>query len=244
MEVCSSRAVVAFGVKPSFLARNQFVAFATISGYVWVTPMACTIIGRSSSTFTRVARIFAAELGVPYTLEVVRDLKSVEIQTYGGNPALKVPSMRTASSTWFGALNICRELARIAKRELCIVWPEALEHPLLANMQELVLHAMATEVGLIMSSLPEEAIETVHRSKMSNSLHNTLSWLDTHVAQALAALPEERHLSYLEACLFCLVTHLEFRKLVPTAPYPALAAFCQRFGERPSCEQTQFRFDA
>jgi glutathione S-transferase len=209
-----------------------------------VTAAACTIIGRSSSSFTRVARIFAAELDVPYNLEVVRDLRSVEIETYGGNPALKVPSLRTPNSTWFGALNICRELARVSKRELRIIWPEALELPLLANMQELTLHAMASEVGLIMSSLPEEPTETSHRGKMSRSLHNTLLWLDTHASQALAALPDERHFSYLETCLFCLVTHLEFRKLVPTAPYPALAAFCQRFGQRPSCEETGFRFDA
>src|SRR4051812_4635532 len=111
----------------------------------------CIIIGRSSSTFTRVARIFAAELGVPYTLEVVRDLSSLDLESYGGNPALKVPSLRTASTTWFGALNVCRELARVSQREARILWPEALEQPLLANMQELVTHAMATEVGLIMS---------------------------------------------------------------------------------------------
>jgi glutathione S-transferase len=209
-----------------------------------VTTAACTIIGRSSSSFTRVVRIFATELAVPYTLDVVRDLKSVEIDSYGGNPALKVPSMRTPNSTWFGALNICRALARISNRQLSIVWPEALEHPLLANMQELVLHAMATEVGLIMSSLPDEPTETSHRDKMSRSLHNTLLWLDTHAPQVLAALPEERDLSYLETCLFCLITHLEFRKLVPTAPYSSLAVFCQRFGRRPSCEETEFRFDA
>jgi glutathione S-transferase len=208
-----------------------------------MTATDCTLIGRSSSTFTRVARIFAAELGVPYTLEVVHDLRSLELESYGGNPALKVPTLRAANGTWFGALNICRELARVSQRPLRIVWPEALEQPLLANMQELVLHAMATEVGLIMSSLPGTPNEPFPRVKLTSSLRHTLSWLDEHTPLALAALPHDRHLSYLEACLFCLVTHLDFRQVLPTAPYPALVSFSQRFGARLSCAESEFRFD-
>lgn len=177
-------------------------------------------------------------------MEVVVDLKSLEVESYGGNPALKVPSLRTPAGIWFGALNICRELARLSERKLRVVWPEALEQPLLANMQELTLHAMATEVGLIMSSQPEPPGDTFQRGKMGRSLHNSLSWLDAHAEQALAALPPDRDLSYLEVCLFCLVTHLEFRQVAPTAPYRALVTFCQRFGQRTSCEETGFRFDA
>lgn len=203
-----------------------------------------TLIGRSSSTFTRVARIFAAELEVPYELEIVRDLTSLAPESYAGNPALKVPSLRTPSATWFGALNICRELSRAAPRPLNIVWPEALAQPLLANAQELVLHAMTTEVGLIMSNLPQEPSDTFHRAKMTGSLQNTLAWLDAQAPAALAALPADRQLSYLETCLFCLVTHLEFRGVLSTAPYPALLAFCERFGARPSCRDTPFHFDA
>jgi glutathione S-transferase len=203
----------------------------------------CTIIGRSSSTFTRVVRIFAAELGVPYALQVVRDLSSLDVESYGGNPALKVPSLCRASTTWFGALNICRELARVSQRQMRILWPEALEQPLLANMHELVTHAMATEVGLIMSLAPEGSTDSVHRRKLTSSLSHTLSWLDAHAQEALAALPDDRQLSYLEVCLFCLVTHLDFRQVLPSAPYPALVSFAHHFGTRPSCAETPFRFD-
>lgn len=35
----------------------------------------CTIIGQSSSHFTRVTRIFAAAVAVPYTLQVVPSLQ-------------------------------------------------------------------------------------------------------------------------------------------------------------------------
>jgi glutathione S-transferase len=209
-----------------------------------VTGANLTIVGRSSSTFTRVTRIFAAELAVPYELQVVRDLTSLELESYGGNPALKVPSLRTPQGNWFGTLNICRELARISERKRRIVWPEALEQPLLANMQELALHAMAAEVGLIMSNQQNVTTESSHRLKLSKSLQNTLAWLDAHLEPALAALPPERDLSYLEACLFCLVTHLDFRKVASTAPYRALIGFCEGFGTRSACRETEFRFDA
>ena len=202
-----------------------------------------TIVGRSSSSFTRVARIFAEELGVPCRLLVVRDLKSLDAQDYGGNPALKVPSLRTPQTTWFGALNICRELARLSSRPLRIVWPEQLEAPLLANFQELVLHAMSTEVGLIMSGSSEPSSDSVHRAKLTKSLTNSLAWLDANVQAALAALSAERDVSFLEVTLFCLVEHLDFRKVMSTAPYRELTAFCDDFGKRPSSIETTFRFD-
>jgi len=167
----------------------------------------------------------------------------LDAHDYGGNPALKVPSLRTSQATWFGALNVCRELVRRADRRWGVVWPEALDQPLLANMQELVLHAMSTEVGLIMSGIAEPAGDTFHRAKMTRSLANTLAWLNTNIGRALAALPPERDLSYLEVTLFCLVTHLDFRNVVSTAPYRELAAFRHDFGARPSCTRTEYRFD-
>lgn len=208
-----------------------------------MTPAPLTLIGRSSSTFTRVGRIFATELGLAHGFQVVRDLASLDTQDYGGNPALKIPSLRTPQATWFGALNVCRELVRGAGGRSGVVWPEALDQPLLANMQELVLQAMSTEVGLIMSSTAAQPIDTLHRQKMTQSLANTLSWLDANVGLALATLPPERELSYLEVTLFCLATHLEFRNVMSMAPYPELRAFREHFGARPSCTETEYRFD-
>jgi glutathione S-transferase len=205
------------------------------------TPL--TIIGRSSSSFTRVARIFAAELGLDYGLEIVRNLESVNPEDYGGNPALKVPSLRAAQLTWFGALNMCRELVRLAERRLRVVWPEALDAPLLGNMQELVLQAMSTEVGLIMSGIAGQPSDTPHRLKMKRSLENTMSWLDAHLRTARAALPPDRDLSYLEVTLFCLVAHLDFRKVLATAPYAELTAFRDDFAERQASKRTEYQFD-
>jgi glutathione S-transferase len=202
-----------------------------------------TLFGRSSSLFTRVALIFAKELGVAYTFHVVPDLLSVEPADYGGHPALKLPTLRSPRGVWFGSLNICRELARAARPGLRVVWPEDLDGSLLGNAQELTIQAMTTEVALIMAKLGAGPASGDSTRKMRQSLTNTLSWLDGNVQGALARLPAERDVSYLEVSLFCLVTHLTFREVVPVAEYSALNEFCERFAARPSASETTYRFD-
>jgi glutathione S-transferase len=201
------------------------------------------LVGRSSSVFTRVARIFAAELGVDYALQVVPDLTSANAADYGDNPALKLPSLKTGQGILFGTLNICRELARLSTRRPRIVWPEGLERPLLANALELTLHAMATEVNLIMDKVAGVSEDSGHYAKMRKSLLGAMTWLEDNVLAVRRTLPD-RDLSYLEVALFCLVTHLEFRSVLPIGPYRQLNEFCQGFAARPSAEQTAYRFDA
>lgn len=208
-----------------------------------VDDVALTLLGRSSSSFTRITRIFAAELGVAYRFRVVPNLTSLEPADYGGHPALKLPALEAPEGTWFGSVNICRAFARRASTAPRVVWPEALVEPITANAQELTLAAMSTEVALIMASLGGGKAEGPHAVKMQKSLVDTLAWLDSHVERVLTALPARRDLSYLEVALFCLITHLEFRSVVPVTPYPALGAFCQRFAERPSAEPTAYQFD-
>ncbi len=202
------------------------------------------IIGRSSSHFTRITRIFAAEMRIDYSFQVVRDLMSSDPGDYGGNPALRIPTLRTPRGVWFGALNVCRELWRRSSLKPRVVWPEDLDEPLLANAQELVLQAMATEVTLIMAKLAGGTSDSsAHNAKMRKALVNMMSWLEENARSALTALPPHRDLSYLEVTLFCLVTHLEFRDVLPTAAYPELNRFCQQFATRASIGETTFRFD-
>lgn len=206
-----------------------------------------TLFGRSSSHFTRVARIVAAELGVAYTFRVVPNLLSLDPSDYGGNPALRLPVLHTVQGEWFGALNICRALERQASAAGVegrprLVWPEALDRPLTANAQELTLQAMASEVALIMARVAKADEAAANLAKQRESLERMLAWLEANVSEVLAALPP-RSVSFLEVTLFCLVQHLEFRDILPTAPYRALDEFCQRFAQRESARQTMFRFD-
>jgi glutathione S-transferase len=202
------------------------------------------ILGRSSSHFTRTTRIFAAELGVPYSFQIVRDLLSTDSNDYGGNPALKLPTLKTSAGAWFGALNICRELARQSGNKARIIWPEDLATPLAANTHELVVHAMSTEVNLIMNKVAGGDATSTHQQKMMASLTQTISWLEGNVESTLRNLPSPRDLSYLEVTLFCLVEHLEFREVLPMRNYPALRASAQLFGERVSAQGTTYRFDS
>lgn len=202
------------------------------------------IAGRSSSHFTRVVRIVAHELGVEYRFQVVRDLLVQSSDDYLGNPALRIPVLETEDGSWFGALNICRELSRRSPAPGAIVWPEQLEERLAANAQELVLQGMSTEVGLIMRRLASPGEPDRYQEKNQRSLVDSLAWIDAHLPQALATLPASRRLSFLEVTTFCFVMHLEFRQIVDTSSYRALQSFCRGFGERPSARETQYRFDA
>lgn len=201
------------------------------------------LYGRTSSHFTRVARIVALELGVPVALHVVRDLRSTDVADYGGNPALKVPSLVTPEGSWFGALNVCRELYRRSDRTRRVVWPEHHEAALLANAQELVQHAMSAEVALLMSRFSEQP-EGRHEAKLRRGLDNCLAWLERHAAEARELLPGDRDLSFFEVTLYCLMTHLEFRQVAPTEGYPRLNAFCVEFAARPAVAATAFAMDA
>lgn len=201
-----------------------------------------TLFGRSSSSFTRIARIYAAELGVAYAFRIVPDLMSLDPGDYGGNPALRLPVLQTTESTWFGASNIARVLARRAPTQKLLVWPEDLDQPLFANAQELTLVALSTEVSLIMAQLARAEV-SANIEKLRRSLANTLAWLDENMERLLATLPPERQLSWLEVTAFCLITHVTFRDVLPVTPYARLVAFSERFGERASAQQTTYRFD-
>lgn len=201
-----------------------------------------TIVGRSTSHFTRVTRVFAAEAQVPFTFQVVPDLRLSAASDYAGNPALKVPILRTPQGEWFGALNICRELGRRSAQPLRVLWPEDLKERLLANAQELVLQAMSTEVTLLMGRFFGVS-DGPHAAKLLGSLTNSVEWLERNIAGVVGQLPPERALSYLELTLYCLVRHLPFREVLSTEPYPALEAFCEAFEARPSVRDTPYRVD-
>jgi glutathione S-transferase len=202
-----------------------------------------TIIGRSSSHFTRVARIYAAEARLDYTFQLARDLMALDQTAYGDNPALKLPILQTPRGVWFGALNISRELCRQSSSRPKAVWPEDFDQPLLANAQELVLQAMTTEVMLIMTRLAGTDEASAHQVKMRQSLTNTMAWLERNAEKVLAELPSNRDLSYLEVTLYCLVQHLPFRGVLTVDAYAKLNEFCQRFASRDSVRETAYRLD-
>lgn len=201
------------------------------------------LFGRSSSHFTRIPRIFAAELEVDVEFHVISDLMSVEPVDYGGHPALKMPTLQTDAGIWFGSLPICRELAQCSDLSLDIVWPEDLQRPVAANAQELVSTAMSTEVGLIMGKASGVPADNAHQVKLRASLLGTMDWLEMNSMRAMDTLPAERDLSFLEVSLFCLIEHLEFREVLSLDAYPALRAFGQRFGRKSSARATAYKFD-
>ncbi|WAS90022.1 glutathione S-transferase family protein [Nannocystis punicea] len=203
------------------------------------------IIGRSSSHFTRLTRIFAHELGVPFELVPIHDMTVVDPELYAGNPALKLPTLRRGGSLVFGAENICRALAELADPGRRVVWPEELRSDLARNAHELVRHCMAAQVQLVFGPVVcELPVDNLYFTKARQGFEGALRWLDDRLAIVLDALPSPRDLSLFEASLFCVVDHLSFRSTLPVEPYPSLARFTEGFAARPSAQRTEYRFDA
>jgi glutathione S-transferase len=198
------------------------------------------LLGRSSSHFTRVVRIFALELGVPFEFRPVLDLTTLEPSAYAQNPALKIPVLVDEHGALFGAENICRALLRRSERETeRFIMRGDLPDRAVANAEELTLHVMSCGVSLLMA----KGAGASAPPKLTPSLHNSLRHLDETLPATLASLPPSRLLSFLEVTLFCVVTHLEFRELMDVSPFHELGAFCLRFGERESAKATPYRFD-
>jgi len=201
--------------------------------------------GRSSSPYTRVARVFAHELGVPLELVPIPDMTAMDEAAYGGNPALKLPTLHGDSEVVLGTEHICRRLAREARRPLRIAWPESTTSVVAGNAQELAWHGMTAQVQWVMASkVGGVPLENIYLAKMRAGFEGALRWLEAHLDEALAALPLDCDTSLLEVTLYCLVEHLAFRQTLDTAPYPALRAFAARQGQRASALATPYHFDA
>ena len=200
------------------------------------------LIGRQSSHYTRVARMFALELGLAPRFRPIYQLMSQDPAEFADNPALKLPILRINGEALFGTLNICRQLAREVAAEDQVFWPEQAQSLLLMNAHELVAHAMAAQVDVVAHELVEKRpADTVSR-KRRQSLLGTLAWLDQQLPQIASDLPPLR-LSFFEVSLYCLLSHFPFRNPIDLQPYPVLNRFAAQFGERESAQATPYRFD-
>jgi len=202
------------------------------------------IVGRRSSHFTRIARLFAEELGLAYEIVPIYDMTERAPGIYADNPALKLPILRAGDEVVFGTENICRALADRAGNAGDIVWPEQLRGTVSRNAQEMVWHCMAAQVqivfGTVVAKLPGD---NLYFEKARDGFEGALAWLEAHVAEALQALPASRRLSLFEVSLFCMIDHLHFRQTVPVEQYSALQAFVRSFAARPSAQRTPYQFD-
>lgn len=200
--------------------------------------------GRRSSHFTRVPRLFCAELGIDLPLAPILDVKSTDAANYGGNPAYKLPTLIIDGEGIYGAENICRTVVERAKPKGVVVWPESVPSALLRNANELVWHSMSAQVqwvfGTVVCGLPSDS---VYFQKGRAGLDGALGWLEQHVDAALSELPAARTVSLLEVTLLCLLEHLEFRGTTALTPWPRLHAFQQKYSEREAAKATRYRFD-
>jgi glutathione S-transferase len=199
------------------------------------------LVGRSSSHFTRTARIFALELDVTFSFRPVLDLTALDADAYADNPALKVPVLIDEHGPLFGTENICRALVCCSAKAGRVVMRGDVSDRVVANAEEMTLHVMTSEVSLIMAKMAGDV--RLAPPKVTRSIENALHYLDAHVDAVQEALPADRTLSFLEVTLFCVAMHLPFREVMDVSSWSRLGDFCRRFGERESARATTYRFD-
>jgi glutathione S-transferase len=190
--------------------------------------------------------MFAHELGVPIALDVVHDLTSLEAATYGGNPALKVPTLHVDDGPLFGTENICRKLAEVAGRadDPRVVLSHQVAADVVRSAQELVWHAMSAHVQLIIGvRVAELPVDNLFFTKTKTGLLGALGWLEERLETVLERLPMTRDVSMFEVTLFCLLEHIVFRPTVALDAFPRLRSFAAAFATRASAERTPFRPD-
>ncbi|HEY8509367.1 MAG TPA: hypothetical protein VIL32_13470, partial [Steroidobacteraceae bacterium] len=181
--------------------------------------------------------------GIAYELVPIRDLTALGSEPYGGNPALKMPSLQRGDSLLFGTQNICHALAEMCESPPQIVWPEDLRDDRSRNAQEMVWHAMSAQVQLVLGTIVGKLpADNVYFVKARTGFAGALAWLEQNAEDVLRALPR-RDLSLFEVTLFCLITHMQFRQTLPLDPYPALLRFADAFAARSSAQRTAYRFD-
>jgi glutathione S-transferase len=178
---------------------------------------------------------------VPHTFRPVFDIMSLDAGAYGENPALKIPVLVDERGPLFGTENICHELLPRSSRAHVVMRGDVADR-LVTNADEMVLHAMSSEVSLVMAASTGDARPA--QPKVMRSMQNSLAWLDEHLAAVLAALPAGRALSFFEVALFCVATHIPFRKIMEVDRWANLVAFCEAFGRRESARATEYRYDA
>jgi glutathione S-transferase len=203
------------------------------------------IVGRHASHFTRLVLITARELDIEYTFTPIYNLMALDSDTYGSHPGLRMPTLRVDDDTLFGAVNICRHLANMVRRQHEIVWPNDLcDNAFLANVHELTMQAMASQVTIVIATqIAHVDPSNPFTKKLLAGLAGTLGWLDTRLDEFFSRLPSDRLFSITEAALFCLTEHIKYRKTIAIDDYLSITQFAEQFGARRSAIETFYHPD-
>jgi glutathione S-transferase len=198
------------------------------------------IVGRRSSLFTRVPLVFAHHAGVQVEVVVVKDMTAMGADAYGGNPALRLPTLvRDDGGRVFGAMSISRVIGEGSR----VTWPEDVTSDRGRNAHEMLAHVMAAQIQIIMGTIVGKLdADNVVFAKARRGLEGALAWLDESVDAVVAEMPA-RDASWFEVGLGCTVEHFEFRKTIAIEPYPRLARFAAAWGQGEAARATTYRFD-
>ncbi|MBC7973645.1 MAG: glutathione S-transferase family protein [Myxococcales bacterium] len=191
------------------------------------------LIGTPLSHFTRKLRILLAELGVPFTFVRAPGVLTTTPDTYGGNPLMRVPTLRDGNVTVFDSEHIARYLVRRHDpADRFGVLRERVED---LNRLTLINGVMANEVVIILARRAglEDIDNVAYFRKLGAAIDAALAELDHSVDV------EAPGFDYRDIALVCMWQHLGHYQLRPgLAGYTRIAARVDRLAAQPSIAST------
>ena len=183
------------------------------------------------SHFARKIRILLTELEVPFELKFVPDLLSKDPADFGGNPILRIPTLRDGERWVIESDQIARYAVERWDPEdrLCVLSLEPEQRNVLSILNAL----MGAEVELILSA--RSGMEGVHEipffQRYLAVMEHCLAWLENEGRRSWTA----NEFSYLDVTLIAAWEHASHYQLVPIGDrFPWLAERAGRLAARPS----------
>jgi glutathione S-transferase len=195
--------------------------------------MSLQVIGTPLSHFTRKVRIVLMEIGVPFEFVRAPGVLVAAPEAYGGNPLMRVPTLRDGDVTLFDSDHIARYVVRRHDGgDRLGVLDESVQG---LNRMALINGVMANEVVIILAKRGGlEGIEGVaYFQKLGAAIDLALDEIDRGVEV------EAHGFDYRDVALVCMWQHLEHYQLrADLARYTRIAARVARLAERPSVAAT------
>lgn len=182
------------------------------------------------SHFSRKVRILAAFLAIDLDLLDVGNVADQQVNQFGPNPLMKVPTLLDGEITVMDSDHIAQYLVRKSgSLDRFQVFTQEVNH---LNARAVMNGIMAAEVELILAMRTGLDIDGLQRfSKLKASMHSGIEWLEANAG----IFPEQP--TYLAFHLVSMWDHLLFYNIMPLDPCQ-LGELTRRYSQDPKIAAT------
>lgn len=185
------------------------------------------------SHFSRKVRLLLDFYSVPYEIKDIGQVTQNEIQKFGGNPLMTVPTLEDGDTWLIESDHIAQYLvSKVDANDQFKVFTRDLSD---LNIRAILNGMMASEVKLILAKRTGVPIEQYsYFDKSLNSIRQAMAWLEEN-AQKFST----DAITYRELHLVCAWDHLEYYEILPMNSYGRLGKIVDRVSDKKFVQQTR-----